>query len=143
MSTAYKNIPSSTSNEGAWKTWYQALENSDMSRDEAQILFYEAWGAFGSGGSADTQSLRNYFLTQKKIDITQTGDGFFRAADSVFTGLKYGFSYIGFMLFLVIVVLTVLFLRLLWGLVKDPIKTLKATGEAARDVKTVKLQLTK
>lgn len=141
------SLPNSTSTKSQWRAWFGTLKNR-FSLERRRIIFQSAWGAFGVDGAADEYDFRSE-MEAEGISIRKPVDNFIDFGKNIFKKIGLAFSFVQILVLAVITVLTILFFRLLWTLLKDPIQTLRDTGEvardfgkAAKDVKTAKLELT-
>ncbi len=128
------NMPKKTSSGADWIEWHKLLKRT-LGKKNANVTWIKAWDLRGGKNSgASTSALRDYMKEEGIIvDKTtlQSVTDFGGDVGDFFGGV---FN-VGKWIFLITVGIIVGGLALLvWGLLKNPIKSLNAVGDAGRGV---------
>lgn len=127
-------MPTKASSGATWKEWHILLKKT-LGKKNANITWIKAWDLRGGkNSSASTSELREYMKSQgvelDKTTIQSISD--FGGDVMDFFGGAFN---VGKWIFLIVVGIVVGGLALLiWGLLKNPIKSLHAVGDAGRGV---------
>lgn len=120
-----KKIPSASSNGSSWVQWHKDLKEI-FGRKKANSIWVYAWSKRGGKtSSANTSALRQYMSGEGVSVDTTTLSSLGDTIDGVFEGIGNFASLTGYVIIGVGVVSFVIVARALYGLTKDPNKTIE------------------
>ena len=120
-----KKIPTASSNGSSWIQWHKDLKEVFGTKKANSVWVY-AWGKRGGQtSSANTSDLRNYMSGEGVNVDTTTLNALGDSVDSVFEGIGNIASMTSYVIIGVGVFSFVLLARALYGLTKDPNKTIE------------------
>jgi hypothetical protein len=129
------SMPTKSSAGATWIEWHKILKRT-LGKKNANITWIKAWDMRGGKNSpASTSALREYMKGEGVVidkttvqSVTDFGGGVLDSIGSVFK--------VGKWIFLVVIGIIVGGLALLvWGLLKNPIKSISTVGQSAKNVK--------
>jgi len=129
------NMPRKTSSGADWIEWHKLLKRT-LGKKNANVTWIKAWDLRGGkGSSASTSDLRNYMKDEGIVVDKTTLQSATDFGGDVLDKIGSAFT-VGKWIFLIVIGIIVGGLALLvWGLLKDPIKSISATGQAAKNIK--------
>lgn len=128
------SMPTKSSSGEAWIEWHKKMKRT-LGKKNANLTWVKAWDLRGGKNSnASTNSLRNYMKDEGvEVDKTTLQSVTDFGGDALdFVG---GVFNVGKLIFLVVIGVIVGGLALLvWGLLKNPIKSIGAVADAGRGI---------
>lgn len=120
-----KKIPTASSNGATWIQWHKDLKEI-FGKKKANSIWVYAWGKRGGKNSpANTNALRSYMSGEGVNVDTTTLSSLGDTLDSVFEGIGNFASVTGYVIIGLGVLSVFLVGRALYGLTKDPNKTIE------------------
>jgi hypothetical protein len=120
-----KKIPTASSNGSSWVQWHKDLKEI-FGKKKANSIWIYAWGKRGGKTSpANTSALRSYMSGEGVNVDTTTLSALGDTVDGVFEGIGNFASVTGYVIIGVGVVSFFIVARALYGLTKDPNKTIE------------------